>query len=318
MLSIFSAIVLLVLALDLYYFKVQRSHAINKVTNKQALAWSSIWIALALAFGGFLYWQKGSGPSSEFLTAYVIEEALSVDNLFVFILIFGFFKVPVQFQHKVLLWGSLGAVVFRAIFIFSGVWLINLTYLPTIHLFGKAVELNFILTLFGVFLIYAGFKSATAEEEEERDFSNSVGVKMVSAVFPVSGKFHEGNFFIHENGKRIATLLLVVVGVIEVTDVLFAVDSIPAIFSVSKDPVILYTSNIFAILGLRSMYFLLANTYQMFAYLKYGLAVILSFVGSKMVTEAFIHIPSGISLSIVGGVLVLSIVASLVWKPSDK
>jgi len=310
MFGAFALVIIIMLVLDLGFFRVQA----RKISNRETLAWSIVWITLALAFGGFIYWCEGVTKATEYVTAYLIEEALSVDNLFVFILIFSFFQVPAKYQHKVLFWGIIGAVIFRAIFIFSGVWLINLTFLPVILLFGRPVQINVILTLFGFFLVYAGVQSLKADGEEEKDFSNSLGVKIVRNLMPVTGKYDGGNFFTWQNGKRMATLLLVVAAVLEITDLIFAVDSIPAIFSVSKDPFILYTSNIFAILGLRTLYFLLANTHQLFVYLKYGLAFILSFIGFKMVCSPFIYISTSLSLAIVAGVLFISVITSLVVK----
>jgi tellurite resistance protein TerC len=309
-LAVFALVIVVMLALDLGFFNA-KSH---KVSNKEALSWSGVWVLLALLFGAFIYWQLGKTKATEYVTAYLIEEALSVDNLFVFILVFNFFRVPAPHQHKVLFWGILGAVVFRAIFIFSGVWLINLTYLPVFQVAGHPVQFNVVLTLFGLFLVYAGIQSLQGDDGEEKDFSENVGIRIIKWMFPVYERFDGDKFFTIQNGKRMATLLLMVVGVIEVTDLLFAVDSIPAIFSVSKDPLILYTSNIFAILGLRTLYFLLANTYTMFRYLKYALAFILTFIGLKMVLSAFIHISSGLSLGLVGGALLLAVIASLLKK----
>ena len=209
----------------------------------------------------------------------------------------------------------------RAIFIFSGVGLIKLTYLPEIDILGAPRKINVILTLFGAFLIYAGIKSWFVEEDEDEDenedFSKSAGAKFVYKLFKVSKEFDGDKFFTLENGIKVATPLLVVVGVIEFSDLLFAVDSIPAIFAISDDPLILYTSNIFAILGLRSLYFLLANFIHMFSRLHYGLAIILTFIGLKMLVNPFFHIPSPISLAIVAGVLIISVVSSLIWPIKD-
>jgi tellurite resistance protein TerC len=258
---------------------------------------------------------------AQFQSAYWIEKALSVDNLFVFILVFGFFNVPREYHHKVLFWGILGALVMRAIFIFSGVGLINVTYLPEMSILGKLVSINIVLTLFGAFLIYAGVKSwfADDDDDDEKDFSKSPGAKFIYKFFKVSKEFDKDKFFTIENGIKVATPLLVVVGVIEFTDLLFAVDSIPAIFAIApNDPFILYTSNVFAILGLRSLYFLLANFIHMFSRLKYGLAIILAFIGLKMVIAPFFHISSPLSLAVVGSVLVLSIAASIVFPVKDE
>ena len=259
---------------------------------------------------------------TQFQTAYWIEKALSVDNLFVFILVFSFFKVPRELHHKVLFWGIIGALIFRAIFIFAGVGLVRVTYLnPILDFFGlKPLKwnINIVLTLFGVFLVYAGIKSwGGGDDEEDQDFSNSAGAKLIRKLYKVSDNFDGDKFFTIQNGIKMATPLLTVIAVIEFTDLLFAVDSIPAIFAVSKDPFILYTSNIFAVLGLRSLYFLLSNFIHMFSKLPYGLSIILSFIGVKMIISPWLHIPSPISLGIVGGVLILSVVISLLYKEKE-
>lgn len=311
----FGIIVIFMLLLDLGVLN-KKSHVIS---NKEAAIWSLIWIGTSMLFSVFIYimTKEASGIEkfAQFQSAYWIEKALSVDNLFVFIVVFGFFNVPLEYHHKVLFWGILGALVMRAVFIFSGVGLINITYLPDMEIFRKVVSINIILTGFGAFLIYAGIKSWFIEEDDdEKDFSKSPGAKFVYRLFKVSKEFDKDKFFTVENGVKLATPLLVVVGVIEFTDLLFAVDSIPAIFAIAPDdPFILYTSNIFAILGLRSLYFLLANFIHMFSRLKYGLAIILTFIGLKMVIAPFYHITSPVSLAIVGGVLILSIAASLAF-----
>lgn len=314
LISVFAIVVIGMLALDLGVFN-KKSHTI---TNKEAITWSAIWVAVSLAFAAFVYVDLGSAKASEFLTAYLIEKALSVDNLFVFILIFTFFKVEDKLHHKVLFWGVMGAIILRAIFIFSGAWLIELSYLPPFEVFGKELHLNVILISFGFFLLYAGIKSLLVDDDDEADFSNSLGMKAVKRFFPVSDEYDGGKFFTWKDGKRYATPLLVVVAVVEVTDLLFAVDSIPAIFAVSKDPFILYSSNIFAILGLRTLYFLLANFMHLFAYLKYGLSFILSFIGLKMIFADFYKVPSPVSLTIVAGVLIVSVVASIIWAPREE
>lgn len=314
--ALFSVVILVMLLLDLGVFN-KKSH---EVTNKEAIIWSLVWISLSMLFSGVIYYYMGMEKFSQFQSAYWIEKALSVDNLFVFILVFGFFNVPKQNHHKVLFWGIIGALVLRAIFIFSGVGLIKLTYLPEMELLGYNVRINIILTLFGIFLIYAGIKSWFAEEDEdeEKDFNKSPGAKVVHRFFTVSSNYDRDKFFTIENGKKLATPLLVVVGVIEFTDLLFAVDSIPAIFAIAPDdPIILYTSNIFAILGLRALYFLLANFIHLFSKLKYGLAIILAFIGIKMVISPIFHIESIHSLIVVAGVLVLSVVASIVFPEKE-
>lgn len=315
--AIFSVVVIIMLLLDLGVFN-KNSHA---VTNKEAITWSIVWITLSMGFSGVIYYYMGVEKFSQFQSAYWIEKALSVDNLFVFILVFGFFNVPKENHHKVLFWGIIGALALRAVFIFSGVALINLTYLPEMELLGHNVRINILLTIFGLFLVYAGIKSGFAEDDddEEKDFSKSPGARVVHKLFNVSKNYDKDKFFTLENGKKLATPLLVVVGVIEFTDLLFAVDSIPAIFAIAPDdPFILYTSNIFAILGLRALYFLLANFIHLFSKLKYGLAIILSFIGVKMVISPFYHIDSMHSLIVVGGVLVLSVIASVLFPEKEK
>ena len=313
----FAVLVVVMLLLDLGVFN-KKVHA---VSSKEAAIWSIVWISLSMIFSGVIYYVSGFEKFTQFQSAYWIEKALSVDNLFVFILVFGFFNVPKELHHKVLFWGIIGALVFRAIFIFAGVGLINLTYLPEMTLLGHQVRINIVLLVFGLFLIYAGIKSGMSsdDDDEEKDFSKSAGARLIYRFFKVSKEFDGAKFFTVENGVKLATPLVVVVAVIEFTDVLFAVDSIPAIFAIAPDdPLILYTSNIFAILGLRALYFLLANFIHMFSLLKYGLAVILSFIGVKMVIAPIYHISSPLSLSIVGGVLVLSVIASLVFVPKEK
>lgn len=316
-LTAFTITVLIMLLLDLGVFN-RHSHV---VSNKEALTWSVVWISLAMIFSGVIYHFLGFEKFTQFQSAYWIEKALSVDNLFVFILVFGFFNVPKHLHHKVLFWGIIGALVFRAIFIFTGVELINLTYLPQMEIFGEMVEINAVLTLFGIFLIVAGIKSWSTHEDddENKDFRKSPGARLVHKFFKVTNNYEGSRFFVRVNGKRLATPLLVVVAVIEFTDLIFAVDSIPAIFAIAPDdPFILYTSNIFAILGLRALYFLLANFMHMFSRLHYGLAIILTFIGLKMLIGPFYHISSPHSLIVVGGVLVISVAASLLYPVKKK
>jgi tellurite resistance protein TerC len=333
--AVFGIVVIFMLLLDLGIFN-KKSHL---VSNKEAAIWSLVWISISMIFSVFIYIMTNESAGLEkfaqFQSAYWIEKALSVDNLFVFILVFGYFNVPQEYHHKVLFWGIIGALVMRAFFIFTGVGLIRLTYLPPFDFMGykfvldhniEDVKINYltkefykpniILTLFGLFLIYAGIKSwfVNDDDDNEKDFSKSPGAKFVYSLFRVSKEYDKDKFFTIEKGIRVATPLLVVVGVIEFTDLLFAVDSIPAIFAIApNDPFILYTSNIFAILGLRSLYFLLANFIHMFSRLKYGLAIILAFIGFKMVIAPFLYISSAVSLALVGTVLVLSVVASIAF-----
>lgn len=375
----FAVVIFIMLLLDLGIFN-KKAH---EVTSKEALIWSVIWISLSMVFSGVVYWifnQDAGGHQiaiekfTQFQLAYWIEKALSVDNLFVFILVFGFFKVPKHLHHKVLFWGIIGALIFRAIFIFAGVGIINVTYLESflkndsntfyvvwsliaLSLIGLAIKflreekvflilaimfgifilagvnakylidvdqialppINLVMTIFGLFLIYAGIKSwGSGDGDDDEDFSDTAGAKLVQKFYKVSDNYDGDKFFTIQNGVRMATPLLVVVAVIEFTDVLFAVDSIPAIFAISKDPFILYTSNIFAILGLRSLYFLLANFIHMFSKLPYGLAIILSFIGFKMLISPWYHISSPISLGIVGGVLVISVIVSILFPESKE
>ena len=319
----FAIVVFIMLLLDLGIFN-KKAH---EVSSKEATIWTIIWISLSMAFSGVVYWvfnQDAGGHDlaiekfTQFQAAYWIEKALSVDNLFVFILVFGFFKVPRYLHHKVLFWGIIGALIFRAIFIFAGVGIINLTYLPEFVVFGTPVKINVVMTLFGLFLVYAGIKSwGDGDGDEEEDYSESAGARLVKRFWKVSDNYVQDKFFTVQNGIKMATPLLVVVAVIEFTDVLFAVDSIPAIFAISNDPFILYTSNIFAILGLRSLYFLLSNFIHMFSKLPYGLAIILSFIGVKMIISPWYHISSPISLGIVGGILILSVLLSIIFPDKE-
>ena len=268
--------IITMLLLDLGVFS-KKSH---EVSNKEAISWSVVWISLSMLFSGLVYYYAGATKFYEFQSAYWIEKALSIDNLFVFILVFKFFDVANSNKHKVLFWGIIGALFLRALFIFSGAYLIELTYLNKIlSLVGVAgfkCDVNIIMTVFGLFLVYAGIKSWSAnDQEDDLDYNNTKGAKLIRKLFNVTDKFEGDKFFIRENGKKLATPLFVVLAVIEFTDLLFAVDSIPAIFAISNDPFILYTSNIFAILGLRALFFLLDNFIHLFSKLSYGLAIIL-------------------------------------------
>jgi len=315
----FAIVVVIMLIIDLGLFN-KKSHTIS---NKEAITWSIVWITLSMIFSGAVYYVLGFDKFTQFQSAYWIEKALSVDNLFVFILVFKFFDVANENKHKVLFWGIIGALVLRAIFIFSGAFFIELTYLNKIlSLFGVAgfkYDINIIMTLFGLFLVYAGIKSWSADDDnDDEDYNNTRGARLVRKFFRVSDKYDGDKFFTMENGIKLATPLLVVVAVIEFTDLLFAVDSIPAIFAISKDPFILYTSNIFAILGLRALFFLLDNFIHLFSKLKYGLAIILSFIGIKMVIAPFYHIESVYSLIVIGGVLILSVILSIMFPEKEE
>jgi tellurite resistance protein TerC len=291
----FTAFVLAMLALDLGVFH-RKAHV---VTPKEAGMWVGIWITLALLFAIGLYIWSGADNALLFLTGYLIEQSLSVDNIFVIVMIFSYFKIPKQYEHRVLFWGILGALVMRAIFIGFGSLLIQ--------------KMSWILYVFGAFLIFTGGKMA-AKREDEFDDQNLI-LRIARRYLRVSSEYDGQRFFTVRNGQRLATPLLPVLLVVEMTDLIFAVDSIPAIFAVTTDAFLVYTSNIFAILGLRSMYFLLSGIVHRFVYLQYGLAVILVFVGSKMVAADFVHVPTLVSLGVIILALGVSIVASLSFGP---
>jgi len=310
--ALFAVVIVVMLLLDLGIFN-KHSHVIS---NKEALAWSAVWIGLAMGFSAIIYNIAGPTKFYEFQSAYWIEKALSVDNLFVFIMVFKFFDVANQNKHKILFWGIIGALFLRAIFIFSGAYLIKLTYLNAIlenfGFEGFKYNINVVMTIFGIFLMYAGIKSwGSDEESEDTNYNQSKGAQLVRKIFKVSDEYDGDKFFTIKNGKRVATKLFLVLAVIEFTDLLFAVDSIPAIFAISDDPFILYTSNIFAILGLRALFFLLDNFLYLFSMLKYGLAIILAFIGFKMIVAPFCHIESVFSLIIIAGVLLSSVLLSV-------
>ena len=314
---LFYVMVLLMLFADLKMFGKKGQH---EVGVGEALKMTAVWIAVSLVFCGGIYLFYPVEPQEkamEFLAGYLIEKSLSMDNLFVFLMLFSFFGVERKYQHEVLFWGIFGALVLRSVFIFAGAAMVE--------------RFEWILGLFGLFLIYTGIKMYWHDEDESVDPSKNIFVKLFKRFFPVSDQMHGGDFFIVENGRRLATPLLIALIVIETTDVAFAVDSIPAVFSVSRDPFIVLTSNIFAILGLRALYFALAAIAKYFGYLKYGLGIILSFVGVKMLLTMddyvntigyflgielkmpHVEIPTPLSLAIIFGVLLLSILLSVVF-----
>ncbi len=296
----FTVFVLAMLALDLGVF-----HKENKeVSLKEALGWSAVWISLAIIFGLGVWYFMGAQKSLEFFTGYLIEESLSVDNLFVFLLIFSYFRVPAEFQHKILFWGIIGALVMRGVFIAIGAALI--------------AQFHWILYIFGAFLVYSGIKMALQKEDEIMELETNPVLKLFKKLVPVTDRYHDDNFLVKINGKTFATPMMVVLVMIETSDLIFAVDSIPAIFAITRDPFIVYTSNVFAILGLRSMYFALAGVMNIFEYLKYGLSFVLSFIGLKMLLMDIYHIPIGIALGIVAGILATSIIASLLHKKEGE
>lgn len=295
----FNAFVLAMLALDLGVFH-RKSH---EVSMREAATWSAVWVALALVFNAGLYYFRGPTPALEFFTGYLIEKSLSVDNIFVFALIFSYFSVPKLYQHRVLFWGVLGALVLRAFFILAGAALL--------------AKFHWILYVFGAFLILTGLKMAFFSDKEMDPAENPV-LKLVKRLIPVTPEYHGKNFFIRQAGKWVATPLFLVLILVETTDVIFAVDSIPAIFAVTRDPFIVYTSNVFAILGLRSLYFLLAGVMGKFRYLKLGLAAVLIFVGIKMSLVDFFKIPGLVSLGVIALCLTVAVVASLRAAARDE
>lgn len=306
----FLLFIVAMLALDLGVFR-RKSHAISM---KEALWWCVVWFLLAMAFNVLVYFWQGRQPALEFFTGYLIEICLSIDNVFVFILLFQFFRVPPEHQHGVLFWGIIGAVVMRAVFIAAGIALIS--------------RFEALIWILGAFLLYTGIKMALPGDDDP-DPDKNFAVRLCRRVFPITKDYVGGKFFTRVDGRRFATPLLIVLVAIETTDVIFAVDSIPAILGITQNGFIVFTSNIFAILGLRSLYFALAGTMQLFRFLKLGLAVILMFIGVKMVltwpwlistlaqiglpfdpTKKF-HLPITVSLGVIGGVLTISILASL-------
>jgi len=304
---VFNLFVLAMLALDLGVFH-RRSH---QVGVKEALVWSGVWITLALLFNLGVYYWRGPDAALEFLTGYLIEKALSVDNLFVFLLIFSYFRTPARHQHRALFWGVLGALIMRAIFIFAGISLIE--------------RFHWIIYIFGALLILTGVRIATEKDKEIRPERN-LALKIFRRLMPVTDDYHEGKFFIKQagqardggqSGRYFATPLFIVLLMIETTDVIFAVDSIPAILAITRDPFIVYTSNVFAILGMRALYFALAGVMRLFHHLHYGLSVILVFVGAKMLIADFYKIPVGVALSVVAGILIISIITSMAFPRKE-
>jgi tellurite resistance protein TerC len=291
---IFNAVIITLLVLDLTLFH-RKSHVIG---FKEALGWAAFWISLAIGFGIGVYFWMGSHKALEFFTGYLIEESLSVDNLFVFLVIFSYFRVPRELQYKVLFWGIVGALVMRATFILAGVGLVN--------------RFHWLIYVFGAFLVFTGVKMVTEHGKEMHPEKNPV-LRVFRRWMPVTRDYEGDKFFARRDGRVYATPMFVVLLVVESTDVLFAVDSIPAILAITLDPFIVYTSNVFAILGLRALFFALAGMMEVFRYLHYGLSAILIFVGTKMLLTYFdIKLPITVALSVVAGILTLSVVVSLV------
>ncbi len=297
----FHLFIFTMLALDLGIFN-KKAH---KIAVKEALIWSGVWISLALLFDVFVLLQFGKIQALEFLTGYVIEYSLSVDNIFVFILIFTYFSVKPQYQHRILFWGILGALVMRGIFIFAGVALIS--------------KFHWIVIIFGGFLVFTGLKMLFQKGTSEVDPEKNGLVKVFRKFFPVTEGVHSNALFVRRNRRLIATPLFIVLLVIESSDLIFAVDSIPAVLAISKDTFIVYTSNIFAILGLRTLYFAVSGIMSIFRFLKVGLAMVLTFVGLKMLASFFhFEIPILLSLGIIVSILFISIIASVLIKKKES
>ena len=296
----FNLFVLFLLTIDLKVLN-RKPH---EISIKESLMWSGVWIAISLLFNVGVYFWFGRESALQFLTGYLIEKSLSIDNLFVFLLLFSYFKVPAKYQHKVLYWGILGALLMRGFLILLGAALVN--------------RFHWILYIFGLFLVVTGVKMAFQNEKKEVHPQRNIVVRFFKKFFSVTPGYHEEKFFVKTGGKRYGTLLLIVLIVIETTDLLFAVDSIPAIFAITQDSFIIYTSNVFAILGLRSLYFALAGIMDLFYYLRHGLSVVLTFIGLKMLFMGYVNIPIGLALGVVGTVLLIAVAASIIRARIQK
>ena len=296
----FHIFILIMLALDIGVFH-KKAHVISV---KEALWWSAFWIGLACLFAAGMWFYKSNVQATEFMTAYVIEKSLSVDNLFIFLTIFSYFKVPEKYQHKVLFWGVLGALIMRALFIVVGVAIL--------------AKFHFIIYILGAFIVFTGLKLIFSKDDVEFKPESSWTLKLVRRFFGVSKHYHEDKFIVRKMGYTFVTPLFMVLALVETTDLVFALDSIPAVLAVSPDPFIVYTSNIFAILGLRSLYFALAGVVGLFHYLNYGLAVILSFIGVKMIISGIYKIPIELALLFVLVILLASVVISLLFPKKSN
>jgi len=306
----FSVVVLLMLAIDLF---LQGRRGAQTMTLKQAAAWSLVWVSVSLLFAAAFWWYLDGSAGREmantqtmaFLTGYVLEKALAVDNVFVWLMLFGYFAVPPAYQRRVLIYGVLGAIVLRTIMIFAGSWLVT--------------QFSWILYLFGAFLLLTGIKMAFSKEDDENSVGDKPVVRWLRSHLRMTDNIEGEKFFVRRNGLLYATPLLLVLIMVELSDVIFAVDSIPAIFAVTTDPFIVLTSNLFAILGLRAMYFLLSGVAERFSMLKYGLAIVLVFIGIKMLIVDIWHIPVSVSLSVVGTILGLTLlINALVNRKNDR
>jgi len=297
---IFNAVILVLLFVDLAVLNREG----RVIAFRQALLSSAVWIALAFVFAIIIHQWMGATRALEFVTGYLVEVALSVDNLFVFILLFAYFKVPQEQERTVLFWGIIGALIMRGLFILAGVALVS--------------RFHWMLYLFGAFLIYTGYKLMTEAEDKQVDPSRNLVLRITRRFLPVTTEYEGKKFFTLRQGRRFATPLFVVLLVVETTDILFATDSIPAILAISRDSFIVYTSNVFAILGLRSLFFALAGLMKLFHYLNYGLAAVLMFIGVKMLAEMKYHIPTWIALLVIAVVLTVAVLASVAFpKKTD-
>jgi tellurite resistance protein TerC len=296
---LFNIVVLGMLALDLGVLHRKA----REVGLKEALVWSVVWTVVALLFNGVIWWWRGHDMALQFLTGYIIERTLSFDNLFVFLLVFSYFRVPSEYQHKVLFWGILGALVMRAVFIVAGIQLI--------------MRFHWVIYVFGALLIVTGIRMLLEKDKKIEPLRNPV-LRLFHRFVGTTRDYRGSRFFVRDGGRLLATPLFVVLLFVETTDLVFAVDSIPAILAISQDTFIVYTSNVFAILGLRALYFALAGIMNLFRFLNIGLSVILVFVGAKMLLDSVYEVPIGVSLGVVCGVLAASIIASLVWPAPRK
>jgi tellurite resistance protein TerC len=295
----FNVFILALLALDLGVFH-RKAH---EVSLKEAAGWSVAWIALAMVFNTVIYFWLGKQAALEFLTGYLIEKSLSVDNIFVFVLVFSYFAVPKMVQHRVLFWGVIGALLMRGVLIGAGAFLIT--------------RFHWIIYVFGAFLVFTGIKMAFQDQHAVEPEKNPV-IRLIRKLMPVTEHYEGSSLFVRRDNRWWATPLFVVLAVVETTDLIFAVDSIPAIFAITRNAFLVYTSNVFAILGLRSLYFLLADIIQRFHLLQLGLAIVLVFVGVKMLLAGWYKIPTGISLGVVGGILALAVVGSLLFPKAAE
>lgn len=293
----FGALVLVMLALDLGLFHRES----REMSIRRALAWSGIWAGLALLFNAGVYFWRGGEMALQFFTAYTVEISLSVDNLFVFLLIFGYFKVPAQYRRKVLFWGIIGAILMRAVFIIVGITLME--------------RFHWVVYLFGILLMVGAAKMALEKNRELHPDQNPV-LKLARRFIPISRDYNGSRFFFKENGRFMATPLLLALLVIESSDLLFALDSVPAVLAITPDPFIVYTSNVFAILGLRSLFFVLEGAINRFHYLRYGISAVLTFVGAKMLLSGVFSIPTGVSLLVILGILAVAVIVSSTFRKS--